>query len=109
MEKGKRYLILCQNKKKKKLIREIQLIEETKTCYKVDFKSVVKNDFSLDLFDEKIEWILKKDFESAYEILEELPERQRYVVPSYSSSTLDEITKNTTMDELFGKKEEEKQ
>lgn len=93
MEKGKRYLILIQNKKRK-VIREIECLDVTKTCYLVNFKTTIRNSFNLDLFDSKIEWTLKEDFSSKIKILEELPEEEK------------SITENTTIDELFEKKED---
>lgn len=104
MEKGKSYLVIIR-KKKQSIIREIECLEETKTCYKISFKSSIGNVFCLDLFDEKVEWILKTDFED-FDILEELPPKNSINVVDYEK--INEITKHTTIKELFGDDEKKK-
>lgn len=103
MEKGKSYLVLLK-KKKQSLVREIECMDETRTCYKIKFVPTGKSEFGLDLGDYK--WVLKNEFESRFELIEELPEKKKNV---NNIEVLDKITeKNTfTFDELFGKKTEE--
>ena len=95
MEKGKNYLVLIRTKKEN-VIREVECLDVTETCYKICFKSCIKNVYSLDLFTEKIQWILKTDFED-FDILEELPQKTVFNVADFKK-----ITKDTTTNELFG-------
>jgi hypothetical protein len=105
MEKGRNYLVLIHENDKKTIIREIECLESTKTCYKILFKSTVKNTFYLDMFNEKILWIQKKEFnnDGVYEVLEELPIQNR----SQVMEALESLTKDTTINELFGIKKDE--
>jgi hypothetical protein len=54
LEKGKNYLVL--DKKSEKHIFEIELLENTQSCYKISFKSTANNIFKLDMFNENTKW-----------------------------------------------------
>jgi hypothetical protein len=64
LEKGKNYLVLDQTKDRN--IFEIEVLDNTTLCYKLRFKSTLKNIFSLDMFNENTKWILKTDFEKMW-------------------------------------------
>ena len=104
MEKGKSYLVLLK-KKKQSLVREIECLDETRTCYKIKFVPTYKSEFGLDFFKADYKWVLKNEFESRFELLEELPERK--IEKWNVIEVLDKMTEKTTMDELFGEKTNE--
>jgi hypothetical protein len=94
MEKGKRYLVLSGGKKEKDLkVEEIELLDITMTCYKINFIPAGSGSFGIDFYFNS-EWFLKENFDKKYSILEEL-------VPEKSG-----LNVTTTMDELFGEEKE---
>ena len=103
LEKGKNYLVLDQTTSRN--IFEIEVLENTKSCYKLSFKSTVNNVFKLDMFNENTKWYLKSDFEKMWNFIEELPAREsgRNIVDSILNNT------TTTMEDLFCKKEGKKE
>lgn len=99
LEKGKNYLFFEQTNRN---IFEIEVLENTKLCYKISFKSTVNNIFKLDMLNENTKWYLKTDFEKMWDLIEELPVKElgRNIV---------ELLNNTTIEDLFCKKEGKKE
>lgn len=67
MEKGKKYLLLKEKKRKK--VIEVEVLDISESCYKLKFIDQNTEEFNIPM---NIEWILKEEFGKKYKVLDEI-------------------------------------
>jgi hypothetical protein len=68
MEKGKKYLLLKEKKRKK--VFEVEVLDVSESCYKLKFIDV-NAEFELDILS-NIKWLLKEGFSKKFKVLDEI-------------------------------------